>query len=327
WGVVIIGSVEAYAGPKADCCIYRAPAPCRSVAQVMNDTITAIQKRPLDTRKTRRAQGVTPPQCCPFFDDSEKRFIYDVMRDMRNESWVPVPSTSGMYQARIRSVVGDDITDLPNQRFICEVMIPKIASTEKIRGRSYAVRMYERLSVEQKTIYHDLVQAYVDAKFWYPASSATSGPTVSLPGAQVFLLPGGSRKPRLVVDMRDINAHLPKASSNQPSLWLPVATMRALGGRTTVIGDARAAFYKVRLVSPDENPLVLTLETGIGTYTSSRLVFGIVVGPSGLSANLGRIVERARSCGCATKIILLPRGIAILIIFVDDFALSGEVEQ
>ncbi|KAF4664696.1 hypothetical protein FOL47_005003 [Perkinsus chesapeaki] len=325
WGILIVSSLEAYAGPGWSRCIYRAPVP---VQQILTESVAVVvdgTQRPHDTLLAGRTAPLQT--CCPKFSEDEKAFIHDLLSELVPESWVTVPSTCGMYQARVRAARVSDRLDLPNQRFICEVMVPKVENPSQIRCRSYAVRLHERLTPKLKSVYRDLVEAYVDSKFWEPKTTDRLHKQDELPGAQVFLLPGGSRKPRLVVDMRDIIERLPKASSNPPSLWLPIVAMRALGGRLTVIGDARAAFYKVRLVDSNGEPYVLTLDTGIGTFQSSRLVFGIVVGPSGLSANLGRLIDLARSCGCQVRIVPIPGGFAILIIFVDDVALSGEVRQ
>ncbi|KAF4647130.1 hypothetical protein FOL47_005049, partial [Perkinsus chesapeaki] len=216
---------------------------------------------------------------CPLASREEEAHIGTVLTSLTDKSWFPIPGTKQAYHCRIRRLWPCEVVDIPgHQTHVCEVRIPAVSHVPR-SGRSYSKSLYLRLPETLKRDYAALIQSYVDSKWWVEAPPTLATPT---PPAQIFLVPPSSqaRKSRLVIDFRELNKALPRAGAGgeSPMLFHVLGLLRTESRETTLLCDCRSAFYKVRLVD-----LILTLESALGSFLSSRMGFGILFGPCGLN--------------------------------------------
>jgi hypothetical protein len=240
-----------------------------------------------------------------ILSDEDREYFIMMLDNIAKKSWVPVQFCPG-FKFRLRRASKSDLFDSPDQLFIPEVMIPDITDHNTSVQKSYAIPFFNKLDSESKQVYTDLVNKYVNSSWWEPSVK----PGVNeLPAANVFMIKK-NEKSRLVVDFRQLNSVLPKVSSESPSLWHVLTTVRLFTSDCLITADVRAAFYKTRL-----NNASLSLSSGIGYFKSNRMVFGVSFGPGGLLSTLGSIITECRN-DSNTPACILP-------LWVDDMLFVG----
>jgi hypothetical protein len=212
------------------------------------------------------------------------------------------PSTS----MRLRRLEPHEPRDLPEQTFQFELQLKKKRSLDVgALPRGYSGKLYNQLGEVERGQFDQLVEGYVTSGWWEPWSPGDE-PPVGV--ADVFMVGGGQRKPRLVCDFKTFNEDH-AASSVTPRLSHPLMMVRTLGAQQWTTGDISKAFYKVRLED------ALMLRVGDRRFKSNRMCFGTSFGPEGLRLSFGRLFDIWRTS--------LARGDGVASVFVDDFVMGA----
>ncbi|KAF4647751.1 hypothetical protein FOZ61_003714, partial [Perkinsus olseni] len=156
----------------------------------------------------------------------DKNIAHDVLQALASKGWRDLPLSNG-YRCRIRRLCPAEHLDSPHQTHVGELFLPASTPSTRPTLRNFATPLFKRLSPDLKVAYNSMVQDYVVKKWWVPAPSVTSTPSPA-PAANVFLI-NGSKRPRLVCDLRACNASLPRASSRNPDLWKVLSIIRLTG--------------------------------------------------------------------------------------------------
>ncbi|KAF4717939.1 hypothetical protein FOZ62_012063, partial [Perkinsus olseni] len=276
---------------------------------ISNDVVSQVVEIPLEPSACDGEASISVNLTQQESDTVEK-----CLSNIVESGWSPVRYAPD-YQRRLRLLKKGELADIPQQSYAFELRLPSINPSKVPTGTRYAVSLYSRLPSDERQIYDNAVSDYVKLRWWKPTDSSSR----SLPPAQVFLItdPNGVRRPRLVVDFRELNRALPRASNKVPTLWQFLAVVRLSGYPVLFSLDAKQAFYRVRVLS-DDGPL--KLETGCGIFTSDRMCFGISCGPCGLDSTYGDIILVTRE-----NVILSQE--VILAVFLDDVAAAGYLES
>ncbi|EER00068.1 hypothetical protein Pmar_PMAR024545 [Perkinsus marinus ATCC 50983] len=236
--------------------------------------------------------------------------VMDVLNALCDEGWAPLLKCPGdRLSVRLRELLPVEVRDTLQQCYTFEIKFAGFESGSVRETRNYAGALYDRLSAENRKAYFDLIEDYVKRSWWVRAPSVV--PTISSmsPVIPVFIVgPSMNRKPRLVLDCRELNRGLPKASSEAPDAFVVIGCLRWQSPPVMATVDAKQAFYRVRL----EN-LILQLGAATSTYWSSRMCFGLVFGPCGLLSSFGKLVA---AISCLFMVCLWS-------LFVDDFVIGG----
>ncbi|KAF4716908.1 hypothetical protein FOZ63_004768, partial [Perkinsus olseni] len=232
--------------------------------------------------------------------------------------WRRVPAAPN-YFYRVREVRADDVIDCPGQRYVCEVMLPNLCATEETKKVvDYSSALLSKLSTEQKCLYFKEIDSYIANSWWKREEFARSvekgdyynndDPII------IFGLPQSSLKStvmRPVADCRRLNSRMEKASyagENVGAILSEIAlAVNAVSetnnetdhddGVCMACLDISRAFYRLRLCSSSGCPTRLWLRTCNKWYSTSRLIFGLAAGPSGLEAFVLRILALAKQAG------------------------------
>ncbi|KAF4747193.1 hypothetical protein FOZ63_023986, partial [Perkinsus olseni] len=203
-------------------------------------------------------QVLPPPRSAPTPSDDivrlqttpeEDKVIQSLLQRLENQGWKPVPYAPG-FEFRIRRLCPVEVIDVAGQAWVCELKFPDAFRSKRQSGQNprYSDKLYKKLSAGRKAIFSDLVQEYLQKRWWLSTDGMnTKGNGLT---ANVFLLggeEGAKRKPRLVCDFRLANASLPRVSGKVPSSWETYAQILVFAPKILLVGDFTAAFYHVRL--------------------------------------------------------------------------------
>ena len=183
----------------------------------------------------------------------------------------------------LKSLESHDIRDVPEQAFFFELKLPKLElSNEKIfQNRFYSQSLYSKLNDAQRLEFDIVVQNFVDKGYWIESSKEECeklGPYT----ANVFPVCVEGKAMRLVSDFRQLNVFYP-SSTTCNRIYHPIMMLRCFESEGLVVGDARQAFYKIRLSSP------LWLTVGLKHFLCTRLAFGLSMGVEALRLSLGQL--------------------------------------
>jgi hypothetical protein len=232
-------------------------------------------------------------------DDAELKTLLDEVVALG-----PIPLSHCPATMTLRRLSEADKPDTPDQKFAFQLSM-RDAPPFTGRQRLYAGAMFRKLNAEQIESARSLIKEYVSAGWWTPLTSAPTGGRMA---ANVFAVPKGRDRIRLVCDLREYNTSFPSTVAHQPRIPFLLLNLRTIPTSCSIsVGDCRAAFYKVRLAQP------LWLHCGeFGDFDCHRMIFGLSSGPEGLEASLGLLwrLFLATSQGTAGGL------------FVDDFWLK-----
>ncbi|EER01921.1 hypothetical protein Pmar_PMAR024110, partial [Perkinsus marinus ATCC 50983] len=146
-----------------------------------------------------------------------------------------------------------------------------------------------KLSSEHQAIYGKLIEDFVQRQWWWSEQDIPDSMEgrQRLPESPCFLTQL-TRKPRLVVDCRAVNAALGRASSLKIKVTAQLLSIRADGSSCLLTADVQQAFYRCRVTN-----YLIPLLTAVGLYFSSRVIFGLNGGAGILQIGLGEIVDKA----------------------------------
>ncbi|EER13268.1 hypothetical protein Pmar_PMAR029707 [Perkinsus marinus ATCC 50983] len=234
---------------------------------------------------------VAPPDPPTQLCNQDKKLALDILQALVAKGWRDLPLSRG-YRCRIRELCPVEHLDSPHQTHVGELFLPASTLSTRPSPRNFATPLFKRLSPDLKVAYNSMIEDYVTKKWWVSAPATTTvSPT---PAANVFLI-NGSKRPRLVCDLRACNAALPRASSRNPDLWKVLSIIRLTGPSIIVGADISSAFYAIR-ISAESGTTHFVLHTALGTFWSTRSLFGTSIGPSSLSGTLGSSVEAVKNC-------------------------------
>ncbi|EER09979.1 hypothetical protein Pmar_PMAR018624 [Perkinsus marinus ATCC 50983] len=234
---------------------------------------------------------VAPPDPPTQLCNQDKKLALDILQALVAKGWRDLPLSRG-YRCRIRELCPVEHLDSPHQTHVGELFLPASTLSTRPSLRNFATPLFKRLSPDLKVAYNSMIEDYVTKKWWVSAPATTTvSPT---PAANVFLI-NGSKRPRLVCDLRACNAALPRASSRNPDLWKVLSIIRLTGPSIIVGADISSAFYAIR-ISAESGTTHFVLHTALGTFWSTRSLFGTSIGPSSLSGTLGSSVEAVKNC-------------------------------
>lgn len=213
-------------------------------------------------------------------EDNDKSAVLQCLIDLTKKGWVTVRHTP-MVDIRLRELAPEDRKDVPNQQYTFEL------SLRGCRGarpdiRNYSEGAIRRLNTKELSEYKVLIQQYLNYGWWTEGTLEDCCAKSVTPAACVFPVIREGRDMRLVCDFREANRDF-VSSVDGELLWHSLAAIRMKGLNQLLIADAKSAFYRVRLVSPQE----VWLATGTGHFLCKRMAFGLSFGPSGLRESLG----------------------------------------
>ncbi|EER08253.1 hypothetical protein Pmar_PMAR007924 [Perkinsus marinus ATCC 50983] len=240
--------------------------------------------------------------------------LLKVLNEAVIAGWKPIPLSPG-YKTRIRKLSNNDSRDVFMQQFVAELYLPSL-KLQQVQTRDYAKAMYSKLPDDLKEQYKIAVEDYVSKGLWQKPSQelSQSYDFRRLPFSSTFMVHGGSRRPRLVIDLRSTNALLPKTTASMAKLWEATTSLRVLSPNTIAVADIKSAFYSIR-ISSESKLLYFKIRTAVGDFITTRVGFGCSPGPGSLINTLGDLVERYRS-----GLVSLPGWV---IDFIDDLIIAG----
>jgi hypothetical protein len=198
----------------------------------------------------------------------------------------------------------DGASDLHDQTHQFVLSLPEV-SFEK-RRKSYSDILYNKLSKKNQKQFDQLVDGYVSAGWWQPASE-----TDYKNATDVFMHKPGTDKARLVCDFRAFNRQFLQSSSNVPSIEHILLLLRNHISDFVAAGDCSKAFYRIALRPP------VALRAGPRTYLCNRVSFGLTMGPEALQSSLGWLLEIWKTVvPKQTQACFVP-------LYLDDFLLFG----
>ncbi|KAF4718236.1 hypothetical protein FOZ63_000426, partial [Perkinsus olseni] len=257
--------------------------------------------------ETRRSVSFSEPSC--------DQICFD---------WRPVPSSVGYYY-RVREAQKDDVIDLPDQKFICELKWTRPPTSPTRKTVDYSSSVASRLGEAEKKAFFDEISSYLSQSWWYRSDGAPAD------SAPIVVFPLASRtgqmkttRVRPVCDCRQTNRQLGNASylgkdvmNLLTEIQLAYDELGRRGVDDVALGclDVSRAFYRVHLGKHDGKQCRVELLCCGESYYSCRLVFGLSIGPSGLEVFMKRLLQLARSAGVLD-------GVHVYI-YLDDWTLVG----
>ncbi|KAF4649574.1 hypothetical protein FOL46_001661, partial [Perkinsus olseni] len=184
--------------------------------------------------------------------------------------WRRVPAAPN-YFYRVREVRADDVIDCPGQRYVCEVRLPNLCATEETKKVvDYSSALLSKLSTEQKRLYFKEIDSYI-ANSCRMEKASFAGENVGAILSEIALAVNAVSEMNNETDHDD--------------------------GVCMACLDISRAFYRLRLCSSSGCLTRLWLRTCHKWYSTSRLIFGLAAGPSGLEAFVLRILALAKQAG------------------------------
>ncbi len=285
--IVIEGSRLARMGQKV---LYRAPKltdRIRRVACSMDEPESFEGIVPVDAPSKPDDPDVV---ALPVSEDETLR-IRRLLELACQEGPMPLAHCPGTVC--LRPLRSEEARDTPDQEFCFELSVktPAKPPDTSETTRLYADSMLRKLSETQLGETEALVDEYVKSRWWEPVCSP---PPDAVP-SNIFPVPKGEASVRLVCDVRAHNRPYPSTVSFQPLLPCLLLCLRLMSAaEDIVVGDCKAAFYKVRLAAP------LLLYCGrIGYFFCSRMIFGVSYGPETLESTLGLLWRLFQKLHCA----------------------------
>ncbi|KAF4733526.1 hypothetical protein FOZ62_002741 [Perkinsus olseni] len=218
----------------------------------------------------------------------------------RLDKWEVCPGARG-YRYRLRRLQPSEIRDTSEQTVTLEVEIVTrgaVASGVPIATDSkgeqpkpfdYSIGLYQALSEQSRADYLSEIRNFVDHKWWVPiTSSIGDDPLVS--ETEIITFPScqketKSTRVRACSDARRLNQETMPASYQGLSIEDILRFARARwdpSSSTMFVLDLRKAFYKIRIAHGKR----IKVRTINCAFLSDRIIFGLRIGPSILSAQV-----------------------------------------
>ncbi|KAF4648306.1 hypothetical protein FOZ61_002888, partial [Perkinsus olseni] len=210
-----------------------------------------------------------------------------VIGEVASSGTIKSPELPG-YRLYARELAAGDIRDCAQQRAAIFVELPPVTGSVP-RVQRYAHSLYTKLSSEHQATYGKLIDDFVQRQWWWSERDIPDSvkSRQRLPESPCFLTQL-TRKPRLVVDCRVVNAALGRASSLKIKVTAQLLSIRADGSCCLLTADVQQAFYRCRVTN-----YLIPLLTAVGLFFSLRVIFGLNGGAGILQLGLGEIVEKA----------------------------------
>ena len=236
------------------------------------------------------------------FSAADKGVIESVLERIVSAKVKPLRFCKGATMELLKL---DGASDLYDQTHQFVLTLPQV-SLEK-RRKSYSDILYNKLSESNKIQFDQLVESYLSAGWWQPASEADFQSATD-----VFLHKPGSEKARLVCDFRAFNQQFLQSSSSVPSIEHILLLLRNHVDDFVAAGDCSKAFYRIALHPP------VALRAGPRTYLCNRVSFGLTMGPEALQSSLGWLLDVWKTAvPKQTQACFVP-------LYLDDFLLFGD---
>lgn len=207
----------------------------------------------------------------------------DLVKSLLNEE-MDLPFCPGA-KMKLKELGALDIHDVPEQEYFFELTLPNLETSQEtvFRNRFYSQSLYSRLSDLQRQEFDSVVESFVSKKYWIESTQGECEKICPYT-ANVFPVCAEGKPMRLVSDFRLLNVFYP-SSTTVNRIHHPVMLLRSFISTGLVVGDAKQAFYKVRLNTP------LWLTVGNKHFLCTRLAFGLSMGVEALRQSLGMVWE------------------------------------
>ncbi|KAF4649464.1 hypothetical protein FOZ61_001316, partial [Perkinsus olseni] len=258
---------------------------------------------------------------------------FDDTCDPEDDRWFHL-SSAPAYRMRVRKLRPDEPRDTEEQVYCFELdlqgaMRPIDGLT---RSGDYSGKLIQRLSPEEKKLFHDEIGSYTDKSWWRkePVEDDDDENAVSdvspFPPITVFPVrqPGKSTPIRPCCDCRGVNSISERAG--YLSADVTTLTSRLLGsyrrGDSFCTLDCSRAFYRLR------TNVRLPLRVAGVSYSSNRVIFGLCSGPSSLEFAMDYLLRYTASLSSRFHsvrydVVSGSRKVHRAWVYLDDITLSG----
>lgn len=207
-----------------------------------------------------------------------------------------------------RRLSSAEACDTSEQQYCFELSLPPAPVCEQRmqRNRCYSQALYDRLSDAHRTEFDSCVEKYVSAG-WWTESTRDECLAKSTYTANVFPVCVEGKAMRLVSDFKVLNEFYP-SSTVVNRIHHPLLLLRTVDCSDLIVGDAKSAFYRVRLKAP------VWLTVGSHNFLCTRLAFGLSFGVEALRVSLGAVWQVWKNHWAA--------GSGFASLWIDDFFLT-----